>query len=614
MKTMEQNQLLENRYRLLKEQGRGSFGEVWLARDEQLDMQVAIKIYIALDDRGIDEFKKEFKTAYRLNHPNLLHAYHFDICDRRPFLVMPYCPDSALSLIGKCDRDTLWRFIREVSSGLAYLHSLDIVHQDIKPDNILRTEEGGFVITDFGISTKMRSTLRRNSTRKMDSDSSGGSLPYMGPEMFAAKAESVKATDIWAFGVTLYEMITGSLPFFGHGGAMQLNGAAVPELEYEDPEIVKIVMACMSKDTWDRPTAESIALAARKFTFDSGSAETIVSNPEAKKDAGATVPMQGGISGKDTHEITGQDEEQAPKPVKKNKGAIFLLFLLAGAIICTFSALILSYGSREAKEAYPRYSELAIATRSAIESGVTSDNIATIRSNIGSLKSMESLHAKKDRRFSESASIEESFSSGIGRAFDAFVSAAEAASQNDIKADCYYNALQIKNDASVREKYYALVDKMNGIKRVDFVMVYRDDSKELYADAIDYRLKDGKFVRNPDAAPLVASKVTYLDLYFEFECFEDVEKKYNKQTFYVKILQPDGTLLTGKESPKGYTYKDSIDLGEGRAEIKGYSTDGQKVWCLGWGNEQKTVYKAGTYKVEVYNNGRRLFSIPVIFR
>ncbi|MBR6932137.1 MAG: protein kinase, partial [Bacteroidales bacterium] len=104
--------------------------------------------------------------------------------------------------------DTLWQFIGDVASGLAYLHKMDVVHHDIKPDNILRTESGSFAITDFGISTKMRSTLRRNSSRSVQQNSSGGSLPYMGPEMFSERAESVKATDIWAFGVTLYEMIT----------------------------------------------------------------------------------------------------------------------------------------------------------------------------------------------------------------------------------------------------------------------------------------------------------------------------------------------------------------------------------------------------------------------
>ena len=132
---MEEDRLLSERHRLQKELGCSSLGEVWLAQDEQLDMQVAVKVYIALDDRGIEEFKKEYKTAYKLNHPNLLHAYHFNICEKRPYLVMPYCPDSASSIIGNCDADTLRRFIKDVSSGLACLHSLNIVHHDIRPEN-----------------------------------------------------------------------------------------------------------------------------------------------------------------------------------------------------------------------------------------------------------------------------------------------------------------------------------------------------------------------------------------------------------------------------------------------------------------------------------------------
>lgn len=253
------NDLFAGRYRLLRKCGKGSFGQVWLARDEQIDMEVAVKIYIALDSRGIEDFKSEFKSAYELNHPSLLHATYFDVYQDRPYLVMPFCPSSSLSLIGQIDEEQLWKFIHDVSSGLAYLHEHNVIHRDIKPDNILMDGNGGFLISDFGISTKIRSTLRRNSTREHNSNSSGGSLPYMGPELFSGHPEPVKATDIWAFGATLHELITGELPFMGHGGVMQLNGAAVPELDGVDPIIASLVQACMSKDPWDRPTAARIS-------------------------------------------------------------------------------------------------------------------------------------------------------------------------------------------------------------------------------------------------------------------------------------------------------------------------------------------------------------------
>ena len=254
------NTKFHNRFRLVEKKGSGSFGEVWLAHDEQLNMEVAIKVYISLDERGINDFKSEYRNTFGLSHPNLLHAYHFDLCDNRPYLVMPYCPDSAVSLVGCADEATLWRFLRDVASGLAYLHRMDIVHHDIKPDNVLIDRDGSFLITDFGISTRLRSTLQRNSLRDAYSAGPSGSLPYMAPELFDLSAGAVLATDIWALGATLYEMASGELPFFGQGGAMLLKGATVgyPQLPYSKGMIDTIIQ-CLAKEPWDRPTAKELA-------------------------------------------------------------------------------------------------------------------------------------------------------------------------------------------------------------------------------------------------------------------------------------------------------------------------------------------------------------------
>ena len=258
-------ELFNGRYRLIAEKGRGAFGEVWLAHDEQIDLDVAIKIYIALDDRGIEDFKSEYKTAYALNHPNLLHAYHFDVIEKRPFLVMPFCPGSAEDLIGTKDESAIWRFIHDVSSGLAYLHSKNILHRDIKPDNVLTDAEGDFLITDFGVSTKMKSTLRRNSTRSMTDDDISGTIGYMAPELFSKNPEAVKATDIWAFGATLVELINGELPFYGQGGIMLEKGAEIPELKGAwSNDLRKTVEACLAKQPWDRPTAKQLEAYAAK--------------------------------------------------------------------------------------------------------------------------------------------------------------------------------------------------------------------------------------------------------------------------------------------------------------------------------------------------------------
>ena len=251
--------LIKGRYRLLEERGRGSFGEVWRARDEVTEAEVAVKIYIALDKQGLKEFTEEFKVANGLNHPNLLHADYYDICENRPFIVMPYCPESAVSLVGKMDEGRAWKFLREVSAGLAYLHGKDIVHRDIKPDNIMQDREGNFLISDFGISTRMRSTLRRNSTREMSQKDIAGTIGYMAPELFSKKPEAVKATDIWAMGASLYELLSGELPFMGQGGVMQLHGAEAPELEGTySKDLQGVLESCLARDTWERPTAEQL--------------------------------------------------------------------------------------------------------------------------------------------------------------------------------------------------------------------------------------------------------------------------------------------------------------------------------------------------------------------
>lgn len=262
---IQEGELFNGRYRLISEKGRGAFGEVWLAHDEQIDLDVAVKIYIALDERGIEDFKSEYKTAYSLNHPNLLHAYHFDVIEKRPFLVMPFCPGSAEANIGTTDESLIWRFVKDVSSGLAYLHSKNILHRDIKPDNVLVDNEGNFLITDFGVSTKMKSTLRRNSTRSVTDEDISGTIGYMAPELFTKNPEAVKATDIWAFGATLFEIINGELPFYGQGGIMLEKGAEIPELKGTwSNDLRRTVEACLAKEPWDRPTAAQLAAYATK--------------------------------------------------------------------------------------------------------------------------------------------------------------------------------------------------------------------------------------------------------------------------------------------------------------------------------------------------------------
>ena len=213
---LQSDTILNERYALVRQLGKGSFGEVWLANDLQLGIEVAVKVYVALDGNGCREFGREYVRMRSLSHTNLLRADHYALFGDRPFLVMEYCPSGAKELIGQADELTLLRFIRDVASGLAYMHEHDMLHRDIKPDNILQKADGTFVLTDFGLSKNMHSTLLRNSSRNMSSDSVddlfSGTVEYMAPELFTADPLAVKATDVWALGVTLYPTTPTSPP------------------------------------------------------------------------------------------------------------------------------------------------------------------------------------------------------------------------------------------------------------------------------------------------------------------------------------------------------------------------------------------------------------------
>lgn len=258
--------IIADRYLLKQWKGSGSFGEVWLAEDTELHIDVAVKLYISLNQKGQDEFKDEYKIAYGLSHENLLTAQYYNIWEHRPFLIMKYCSKgSAGNLTGNASEDQIWHFIHDVANGLKYLHAQEppVIHQDIKPENILVDEQGNFLITDFGISKKMQTTMRKQSTRSIES----GTIAYMGPERFLKDPVAVKASDIWSLGVCIYELATDNLPFMGQGGGMLNVGSELPKLDSKkwSSNLNEVLQLCLAKDTWVRPTAEDLANYAQQI-------------------------------------------------------------------------------------------------------------------------------------------------------------------------------------------------------------------------------------------------------------------------------------------------------------------------------------------------------------
>ncbi|MGN0235664.1 MAG: protein kinase [Paludibacteraceae bacterium] len=254
---LQENTLFANRYALQKLLGRGGFSEVWLAKDNWTHLLVALKVYApgqGMDTNGLQEFCGELASVYDLHHQYLLKPQHVDTWENMPYLIMAYCAQgSCASRLGKMSENEMWKFIHDVASGLAYLHEKEVVHQDLKPANILIDDSGNYLITDFGVSTRARSTLRKS---VVSSTAGGGTTAYMGPERFSRQPAPIKASDIWSFGAMCYELLEGEVPFGELGGGMQKSGAEIPALQAHVSDALKYTVTKMlQKETWDRPTA-----------------------------------------------------------------------------------------------------------------------------------------------------------------------------------------------------------------------------------------------------------------------------------------------------------------------------------------------------------------------
>ena len=269
----------------------GATADVWLALDtntvmgevdvneiarlhddelEKIGLIVAIKIYRpqnALDIEGEQRFRDEYMIVFNCHHTNLIHPTHFSIFKETPYLVLPYCKlGSSELLVGNLlDPDSIWKYILDVASGLAYLHALNppIIHQDIKPANILLDDTLHYAITDFGISSQ-----KDGVHEFYEDENRSGTFAYMAPERFQEDAVPIPQSDVWAFGATLFELVTGRVPFGEKGGKEQMkSGKELPPINGLPQDIQRLIHACLAKEPGDRPSAEYIVEAAKARQF-----------------------------------------------------------------------------------------------------------------------------------------------------------------------------------------------------------------------------------------------------------------------------------------------------------------------------------------------------------
>ncbi len=254
----DQRGVIDGRYEVIALLGHGSMGNVYKVRDRRLDEIVALKSLrerFAGQDEAIEQFRREVKMARRVTHRNVARTFDIGISGDLPYLTMEYIDGESLGRLlrtgGVLEAEAFFGFVEPICRALQAAHQVGIVHRDLKPDNVMVTDAGRVVVTDFGLA-------HQTSGDDGDGERRLGTPGYMAPEQVEQRGTIDARADIYALGIIMYEMLTGELPWDGKNATAVAFARCVqppPELPDEGgwPESLRrIVTSCLQRDRVDR--------------------------------------------------------------------------------------------------------------------------------------------------------------------------------------------------------------------------------------------------------------------------------------------------------------------------------------------------------------------------
>jgi len=252
-----QIEILGDRYQLQDPIGRGGMATIYRARDVRMDRVVAVKVLrevYSTDPKFVRRFQVEAKAASALQHPNIVQVYDYGQTDGNYYIVMELVEGTDLRRYlrsrGVLDVDRAIIIAHDVALGLGAAHRRDIVHRDVKPQNVLVGRGGSIKLTDFGIASVYKDI---NAERLTTTGMTLGTVQYYAPEQ--AQGEIVSpAADVYALGIVMYEMVTGHPPFDGDSPvavAMQhIQDVPTPPSHFNPnlpPALEEIILRCLEK-------------------------------------------------------------------------------------------------------------------------------------------------------------------------------------------------------------------------------------------------------------------------------------------------------------------------------------------------------------------------------